>query len=249
MRSWTAPALAVGALAALAGCGADAARPPPEMFVAVAARWDDAPATQEAFGASLITTVRQRRVANRCDPLPAPVRFTIDGQEAGPSDADPVSGCFDFSVTFGPTPAPRDTVTVSYESEGAVLATAAFSGLAPGLKAALAVPADGQVRAGDEVVVVPPPELPTSSPGVPRFYPLDAGQASSWVADGVRPAEPAARLPDGIHVKVPPLVGRVALVVDGTGLYLGADVSCDGFGACAGSAANVVGPVYLTVQP
>jgi hypothetical protein len=249
MRSWTAASLAVGALAALAGCGADAARQPPEMFVTVAAQWDYAPATQEAFGASLTATVRQRRVNNRCDPLPAPVRFTIDDQEAGPSAADPDTGCFEFSVTFGPTPAARDVVTISYESDGQSLATAAFTGLAPGLKAALAVPADGQVRAGDEIVVVPPPELPTSGPGSPRFYPLDAAQASSWVADGVRPAEPAARLPDGIHVKVPPLVGRVALVIDGTGLFLGADVVCDGFGGCAGSAANVVGPVYLTVQP
>ena len=249
MRNRTAASLAVGMLGALAGCGEDAGQQPPEMFVTVAAQWDDAPANQEAFGASLTATVRQRRVANRCAPLPAPVRFTIDDQEAGPSTADPVSGCFDFSVTFGPMPAARDTVTVSYESEGRLIATAAFNGLAPGLKAALAVPADGQVRAGDEVVVVPPPELPTSDPGHPRFYPLDAAQASSWVADGVRPTEPAVRLPDGIHVKVPPLAGRVALVVDGTGLFLGADVTCDGFGACAGSAANVVGPLTLTVQP
>jgi hypothetical protein len=143
----------------------------------------------------------------------------------------------------------RDAVTISYASEAQLIATAAFTGLAPGLKAALAVPADGQVRAGDEVIVVPPPELPTSGPVSARFYPLDAAQASSWVADGVRPAQPATRLPDGIHVQVPPLTGRVALVVDGTGLFLGADVVCDGFGACAGSAANVVGPVTLTVQP
>jgi hypothetical protein len=249
MRIWTAASLAVVMLGALAGCGEDPGQQPPEMFVTVAAQWDDAPANQEAFGASLTATVRQRRVANRCAPLPGPVRFTIDDQEAGPSAADPVSGCFDFSVTFGPMPAAPNTVTVRYELEGRLIATAAFAGLTPGLQAALAAPADGQVRAGDEVVVVPPPELPTSVPGTPRFYPLDATQASSWVADGVRPPEPAARLPDGIHVKVPPLAGRVALVVDGTGLFLGADVSCDGFGACAGSAANVVGPLYLTVQP
>src|SRR4051812_19232050 len=105
MRSWTAASLAVGTLAAVAGCGEDPGPQPPEMFVTVAARWDDAPASQEAFGTSLTVTVSQRRVANRCEPLPAPVCFTIDDQEAGPSDADPVSGCFDFSVTFGPTPA------------------------------------------------------------------------------------------------------------------------------------------------
>ena len=249
MRIWTAASLAVGMLGALAGCGEDPGQQPPEMFVTVAAQWDNAPASQEAFGASLTATVRQRRVANRCAPLPAPVRFTIDNQEAGPSAADPISGCFDFSVTFGPTPAAPNTVTVRYESDGRLIATAAFTGLTPGLQAALAVPADGQVRAGDEIVVVPPPELPTSNSGTPRFYPLDAAQASSWVADGVRPTEPAARLPDGIHVKIPPLAGRVALVVDGTGLSLGADVSCDGFAACAGSAANVVGPLTLMVQP
>jgi hypothetical protein len=41
------------------------------------------------------------------------------------------------------------------------LGHAEFSGLAPGDAATLAVPADGAVHTGDEVVVVPPADLST----------------------------------------------------------------------------------------
>jgi hypothetical protein len=249
MRGWltssgVVPALA--AAAALAGCGEDPATP--RMFVSLYADWNDSPANAQAFGYTLTATLSQKSDAGLCAAPPAPVRFTIDDEEVARPDPDPVSGCIDFSVGFGPTLEARPTVTVRYELDGRLIATATFHRMMPGLDAMLAVPADGQVRAGDEVVVVPPPELPTSSPYA-RFYALDEAQASSWVSEGVFPAERELRLLDGIHVKVPPLAGRVALVFDGLASFLEADVTCDGFAACSGEPAAIVGPVYLTVQP
>jgi hypothetical protein len=217
------------------------------MFLSLDAAWGSAPANQQAFGYTLTMTLNQWRASDRCDAWPASLRFTIDDEEVGPLVPDPSSGCIDFNVVSGPTLDVRETVTVRYETEGRLLATATYHRLAPGLAAALAVPADGQARAEDEVVVVPPPELPTSIPSDPRFFPFD--EAASSLQHALRPSEPAIRLPDGIHVKVPPLTGRAALLIDGSPWFREADVSCHGFAGCSGKTATVVGPVYLTVQP
>jgi hypothetical protein len=51
-------------------------------------------------------------------------------------------------------------------------------------------------------------------------------------------------------VKVPPMTGRVAMVIDSyASLFMEPDLSCDGFARCSASVANVVGPIFLTVQP
>jgi hypothetical protein len=218
------------------------------MFVSLGADWVHAPASRQEFGLRLTLTLSQYDVDGRCAAWPAPVRFTLDGEEVGPAVPDPVSGCIDLEKVIGPTLEVGETVTVRYETEGRVIATATYHRIAPGLAAILAVPADGQARTGDEIVVVPPPELPTNDAGYPRFYPLDEEQATSWLSDGVRPIEVAKRLPDGIHVKVPRMSGRVAMVVDALAPFKQADVSCEGFASCGGKEASVVGPIYLTVQ-
>jgi hypothetical protein len=238
----------VSALVVLTGCGADAE--PPKMFLSLDVVWDDAPADRQAFGYGLTMTLSQWRAGDRCDAWPAPISFVIDDEQVGPPIPDPNSGCIDFNVVLGPMLDVPETVTARYETEGRQVATATYRRLAPGLAAALVVPVDGQARAGDEVVVVPPPELPTSVPSNTLFYPLDEARASSWPEYGVRPSELATRLPDGIHVKVPPLTGRVALVVDDNYLpFREVEISCDGFAGCSGKTSAVVGPVYLTVQP
>jgi hypothetical protein len=179
------------------------------------------------------------------------VRFAINDEEVGSTAPHPDTGCIEFTAAVGaiPTLEVPEVIEVRYETSGWLHAKATYHRLAPGLNARLAVPADGQVRAGDEIVVVPPSELPTSAPGYPHFYPLDAAQANPWLPEGLRPSDPATRLPDGIHVKVPPMTGRVAMVIDAFASSTEADVVCEGFGGCSGSVANVVGPVYLTVQP
>jgi len=250
MRGWRASWIVVPALAALAGCAAETG--PPRMSVSLSADWDEAPATQQAFGFTVTVVVNQwRDIEARCTRPPAPVRFTVNDEEVGPSEPHPVSGCIDFTALVGPTATLEvpETITVRYEIGERLLATATFHRVAPGLTATLTVPADGVVRAGDEITVVPPPELPTSGPGYPRFYPLDAAPGTPWLAGGVRPGDPATRLPDGIHVKVPSMTGPVAMVIDGSGEFTQADVTCEGFANCSGAVATVVGPVYLTVQP
>jgi len=251
MRGWRASWIVVPALAALAGCAAETG--PPRMNVSLSADWDDAaPANQYAFGFTVTVVVNQwRDIEARCTPPPAPVRFTINDEEVGPSGPHPISGCIDFLAPVGPIPTLEvpETITVRYEMGERLLATATFHRVAPGLSAALTVPADGVVRAGDGITVVPPPELPTSDPGYPHFYPLDVAPGTPSLAGGVRPLDPATRLPDGIHVKVPSMTGPVAMVFDGSGEFTEADVTCEGFASCSGSVATVVGPVYLTVQP
>jgi hypothetical protein len=247
---WTLSTLPAAA-AALAGCAG--ASEPPKVSVTVAAEWNAAPTSQQAFGFTLSLAVNQwRRAQAGCTAQLAPVRFTINDEAVGLTRPDPNTRCIDFTVALGPMPDVPEAVTVRYETEGRLLAMAAYHRLAPGPAAVLAAPADGQVRAGDEVVVVPPPELPTSLPTDARFYPLDPAEAARWPQYGVLPEMLPTRLPDGIHVKVPPvppLAGRVALVITGPVFDNQADVACDGFGACQGTTATVVGPVYLTVLP
>ena len=62
-------------------------------------------------------------------------------------------------MTLGPFPQ-IGAVTVDAKDGEQLLAHQEFDGLAPGGGAMLAVPADGQVHAGDEIVVVPTSGLP-----------------------------------------------------------------------------------------
>jgi len=249
MRGWRASWIVVPALAALAGCAAETK--PPEMVVSLTADWNDTPATPDALGFNVTLVVNQWRDPElRCTPPPAPVRFTINDEVLGPWASHPTD-CIDILAPVGPIPTLEvpETITIRYEIEERLLATATFHRVAPGLNATLTVPADGVVHAGDEITVVPPPELPTSGPGYPHFYPVDPEPGTPWLIGGVRPLEPATRLPDGIHVKVPAMTGRVAMVIDGSGELTQADVTCEGFASCSGGIATVVGPVYLDVQP
>src|SRR5262245_7114485 len=125
MHGWRAAWIVVPALATLAGCSEDPG--PPEIFVTLAAKWDYRPADRQAFGYTLTTTLKQwRRDQASCDPPPAPVRFTIDGAELEQPTPDPLTGCIDFSVADGPTLEVGEAVTVRYEMNGQLLATATF---------------------------------------------------------------------------------------------------------------------------
>jgi hypothetical protein len=234
-------------VAVLAGCGE--AQDLPEMYVSVDVDWDYAPPTREALGYTFTVTFRQRPSGSLCEVLPASIRFSIDGQEVGSPIRDPDSGCVTLDAIVGPTLDNHDTMAVAYEKEGRQVATAVFEDLTPGLSAALIVPANGQARAGDEILIVPPPEIPTSDPNFLVFYPLDDAAATTVPVQGVRASEPATRSAVGIHAKVPAVTGRIALAIETFGFEEATYVSCDGFASCFAGSARVVGPIALTVQP
>jgi hypothetical protein len=245
MRRWIGCLIA----ASLIGCGDDPG--PPDVSVTLAAHWSTTPATREALGFTFEISLRQRTVSNRCPDLPASARFTVDGQEVTPLTRDADTGCLFVEVSRGPTLEWEDhPITVRYEAGGGLVAEALYERLTPGTSAVLAVPADGQARAGDEILVVPPPELPTSSPSYPSFYPLDPSADATWLPSGLYALEPAVRLGDGIHTKVPPMTGRIALVFASQPWAPDPMVSsCRGFAYCGAVPSGFVGPVFLTVQP
>lgn len=220
------------------------------MMVSLRADWNDLPESREAFGYTLTVRLQQLSPDFRCRQLPASARFTLNGQELGPLAFHAPTGCVDVELALGPLVIVDDPVTIRWEEGGRQLGEAVYPHLTPGVFATLAVPADGQVQAGGELVIVPPSELPTSNPGYPHFYPMDDAAASSWISSGVRPNGGATRQPDGIHVPVPAtMAGAVAVVVDGMPVAPHAPHSCDGFAGCYGYTADVVGPFYLMVQP
>ena len=219
------------------------------MTVSLRADWNDLPESREAFGYTLSVRLMQLN-PGRCRELPASARFTLNGQELGPLAYHAPTGCVSVEFAVGPLPVVDEPVTIRWEEGGRQIGESAYSRLTPGAFATLAVPADGQVQAGGEIVIVPPSELPTSNPGYPHFYPFDDGAASSWISSGVRVNGGATRQPDGIHVTVPQaMAGTVAVVVDGMGADWNAPHSCEGFASCDGYIGDVVGPFYLTVQP
>ena len=104
-----------------------------------------------------------------------------------------------------------------------MIAQATYDGLTPGVAASLASPADGMVHAGDDVVVTPPPELPSSQVLLGSILPLEG--------DPWRPQDiPGSleRRPDGVHATMPVFSGRAALVLKGSPLDP-VDGRCKGF--------------------
>ena len=231
---------------ALLGCGDDPALP--DMLVRLTANWPWPVATREALGYEISAFVTQRRFnGGPCQKLPTDARVTIDGEEARLS-RDPATGCLDVEVTKGPLLDRRDDpVTVRYEERGRQIAEAVFDKLTPGGRATLVMPSDGIARAGDQILIVPPPELPSSMPGSVRFYPLDAEATATWDPRGVRVA--ATRLPDGIHTTAPQMLGRAVAVLDGTPIWPEPVFTCEGFASCDGTGTGTLGPFLLTVQP
>jgi hypothetical protein len=135
------------------------------------------------------------------------------------------------------------TVTVNVEEGGRIVGEAVFDGLTPGTAATLTSPADGQLHAGDDIVVRPVPELPADSPEA-VFYLLDAPVWKPW---GIS-VEPE-RLMDGVHVTAPAFTGRAVLVVLFAGISSFSTTSCQGFAICKRWADSTLGPFFVTGVP
>jgi hypothetical protein len=241
----TAVGVVVGVLAAvLVGCGADQAAPP-QLSLGASATWHSAPAVSLGYTVAVVFLQQPAQGASGCAALPESTRIRVNGAEIA-SSLDS-SGCLDTSMSLGPylqVPA----ITVEVEERGELIGQARFDQLAPGAAASLTVPADGQVRAGDEIVVVPPPELPTSVPSTGTLCPLDPashGGTSSCVPLG-RSLE---RLADGLHASMPAFTGRAAVFFAGTPSVPDARFSCSGFAACVAIADGTLGPLFVTGVP
>ena len=231
------------------GCGDDPSLP--DISVGIGVSWPFSPETRDALGFTVYGVVLQRPPAGggRCRGLPSSARVTVDGDEIPLTRDD--SGCLDMRFTTGPSLDWRnEPVTVVYEEGGKPIGEAVFSGLAPGVDATLLIPADGIVLPGDEMLIVPPAAVPTSLAGHVSFYPLDPPAGAVWERYGAPGATAPVRMADGLHVTVPPMVGRALVVIPGRPLTIYPDYTCEGFAACTGRSDSILGPVYVTVvQP
>jgi hypothetical protein len=230
----------------LGGCGAD---PParPALSVGVSARWNWSPATSQGFGYTIAVLLLQLPPpgASACVTLPASMRLSVNDQQVDAAFDD--SGCLDTPVVLGPV-LQVGPITVDVEENGRSVSHGEFENLAPGAGATLTVPADGLVRAGDEIVVAPPPELPTGELDLSFgfFYPLEE---DVWFSTGVLSPEQTTRLADGIHAKVPAFTGRAAVVFRGKPYVPDPKFSCSGFAVCTATADNTLGPVFVSGEP
>jgi len=234
-------------VSALAGCGGDEARRP-LLSVGVGASWSASPATPQDLG--YVVTVLFLEVpppgTSSCSPVPDSTRLSVNGQQLVTVLDD--TGCVNTPVALGPS-WQVGRITVEVNEGDQVVSHGEFENLAPGGGATLAMPADGVVQSGDEIVVVPTPELPTGmlAQSFARFYPLD--DAGAWRPSGVLSPGEATRLADGIHVRVPAFVGRTAVVFAGMPYVPDPTFSCTGFAVCTAIADNTLGPVFVTGVP
>ena len=172
-------------------------------------------------------------------PALAPSLVVTAGNEMLPLDLDQFN-CWNTKFTTSPILQPS-TFTVTAEQDGKMIAQATYDGLTPGVAASLASPADGMVHAGDEVVVAPPPALPSSMLFSGYIYPLEGDPWRPQFTPGF-----ADRRPDGVHTQMPAFSGRAALVILGSPIDPDFVVSCVGFNSCLGLASSFLGPVFVT---
>jgi hypothetical protein len=231
-------------LSTLGACG-EGGGSKPDFVIGASATWRDEPASVGALGYSLIAELVQKNHDGLCRDAPSSTKVFLNDSEM-PLTRDSDSRCLAGKWSLPPTLHPG-SLSVRLEDAGGVVAEALFEDLAPGAAATLGSPQDGRVRAGDEVVVVPPSALPTSDPGGESIFPLEG---ATWDPAGLQSPELPRRLFDGIHVKVPSFEGPAVLVLRGMPFSVEPLISsCEGFFACTGIASNTLGPVSLVGEP
>lgn len=234
---------AVFAAALLAGCGDGATDL--QLSVGAGATYGVTNGTtprQAGYTVAVLIAQATNNARPKCPALPSDLRLRVGDQEFAPV-TDPSTGCLNTPIPLGPTPQ-VGTVIVDVLAGAAVLAHAEFNGLAPGGGATLAVPADGQVHAGDEIVVIPPPELSAGADAPETFYALDDPTGGRLFSP-----KPVTREADGMHVWAPAFTGRAALTFFAQPYVPQASYSCSGFDFCVADADHTLGPVFLTEVP
>jgi hypothetical protein len=230
------------AVSLVAGCGEDG-RTERRLSVGVGASFVSNAGPPRAVGYQVVVVFLQMQSpsTSACPKLPKALRLLVNGEDVAPAFDD--AGCLNTQVASALLPR-VGTITADVKDGDETLAHAEFDGLAPGAAAKLVVPADGQVHAGDEIVIVPPRELPTGEASLADFYPLDdASVAVDLYASGVE------RRADGVHMQVPAFSGRAAVTAWGWPYSPQATYSCPGFDFCVADTDHTLGPVFITEGP
>lgn len=228
------------------GCG-DEPLPVPDFGIAASAVWSNEPAGPDALGYTMfLLTTQLKSEEGLCRRASASTRLTINDVDV-PLVRDPATRCLEGRLAVGPLLQDHPpTFSARLEEDGRPVAEALFDDLLPGTTARLVSPADGRVKAGDELVIIPPQALPTSEAWGSRFYFMDA---PDWQPLGVAAPTPPRRLLDGIHVEVPAFTGRAVLIIRGMPFFISPEISCPGFALCTATVATTVGPILLTGAP
>jgi len=223
---------------AAGGCGNDPQ--PPSLMAGVGATWNWKPSGPDQLGYAIAAVIEQRaeRGADTCAELPSTTQATINGL-AIPLVTNPNTHCVTGQLALGPF-VHDQSVSVRIADGNDVMAAGMFENLMPGTSARLITPADGKVREGDEVVLVPPAALPSSQAAAVYLF-VPGSQSMLYAL--------AQRQPDGNHFKAPSFVGDAAVVVRGMPYTPDATFSCSGFAVCVGDADNTVGPIFITEEP
>jgi hypothetical protein len=227
---------------ALGGC--DEAPHKPDFAIGAEAKWNDSPASPADVGYDVAVVLIQRKHGDSCRTAAASTTLLVDGQSI-PLTRDPASDCLEGKTLVGPLLTEK-AVAVRVEEEGQLVGQVSFEGLMPGVAAKLVSPADGHVRAGDDIHIVPPPSLPTSNPELATLF---LPEAPVWSPNGFAPGTPAERRHDGIHLTAPRFVGSAILVFDGMPFVPEVALECPGLFACTANASNTLGPIFLTGVP
>ncbi|MES1209142.1 MAG: hypothetical protein ABUS79_24655, partial [Pseudomonadota bacterium] len=180
-----------------------------------------------------------------CFSLPADLHVTVNDKQM-PLMLE--GNCGGESLVFVNGFQQNVAVAVSLVGGGQVMGTASFDNLFPGAASVLITPADGQVKAGDPVVVQMPLQ-PVSGMGYPEFYwmepqagvpPYHTSGIGTLSADGSTFATTA-----------PTTAGRAALVVKALSSEMfRAATSCTGFVGCTAIPnSDSIGPVFIDVAP
>ena len=229
----------VGAACAPA-CGAGTAES--DYSIGASAAWSWTAAEPDALGYTVALLLEQKAVEGTCRKAPESTRLTVDDVDV-PLVRDPDTDC--LTGQFLSPPVLGDlAVTARLEEWGELVGEAVFAGLMPGTSATVVRPSDGRVRAGDDVLIIPPPLLPTSFTSRAVYYPLDG----AWLPEGIRAQTPARDF-EGLHVTVPAFTGPAVLIVQGMPPYIPPDVACPGFAHCTEIIELTLGPFMLTGAP
>jgi hypothetical protein len=243
MRTTLIGGILLAAVGALAGCDDEVSLP--DFRVDVTAKWNVFPSSQAELGYTLTVRLFQWRHSQSGDCRNAPASTTVTANgELVPLSRVAGSTCLEGELVLGPSLEDR-TVTARIEEDGHLVGEALFEELTPGTHATLVTPADGMVHAGDDIVILPPPELPTSLLVLTMIHPLEA---PVWDVFGPY-VQDQVRLPDGIHIKAPAFAGPAVLSIGGIPTAIDGKVSCPDFAACSATADGTLGPFHLTGVP
>jgi hypothetical protein len=234
--------VAAAAAGVFSGCGSDSMPPLHHVALDVRVSWSFRPKSVDEVGFVYTITLYQPTGAGSgppCDNLPASLQVTGLGQTL-PLTLNAVD-CLYTSVITPPTLQPSPVVFTA-NLDGTMVGQATFDGLTPGAAASLVSPADGVVRVGDEVVISPPPSLPSNTLSLGDVFPLEE---VPWPGPQTISSE-EVRLADGIHIKMPAFTGRAAVAFEGSPFLPDPTVNCDGFAVCTATPSDVLGPVFVT---